>query len=143
MKIREMTIEDYDSLMALWRSTPGVSFRDADSREGTARYLARNPGMSFVAVVEGAIVGCVMSGHDGRRGYLQHLVVSEACRDQGLGEQLFIACLDALQAVGIAKAHIFVFRTNNLANRFWARKGWQLREDINMYSWNSSDSANA
>ena len=46
--IRAMTINDYDSVVALMKQTPGVSFRDADSRESTSRYLQRNPGLGIL-----------------------------------------------------------------------------------------------
>ena len=86
--IRVMTLDDYDAVMEMMRSTPGISLRDADSRESTARYLARNPGMSFVAEAEGVLCGCVMCGHDGRRGYLQHLLVLPEYRRQGIANAL-------------------------------------------------------
>lgn len=143
MNIREMTINDYDDIMAMFRETPGIAVREADSKEATETYLNRNPGLSFAAIVDSKIVGCVMCGHDGRRGYLQHLVVRPEYRNQGIGEKLFMACINALQKIGINKTHIFVFKTNDLANKFWADKGWKLREEINMYSYNSSSNANA
>lgn len=141
--IREMTIHDHDGLLRLLAQTPGVSLREADSREATARYLERNPGLSFVAVAGADVVGCAMSGHDGRRGYLQHVVVGPAYRRQGIGRALTSACIEALLEAGIEKTHLFVFRANEEGNRFWRHAGWQLREDINMYSLVSSDNDNA
>jgi N-acetylglutamate synthase len=44
---RELTLSDYDAVIALWQSADGVGLSDADSREAIGRYLARNPGMSF------------------------------------------------------------------------------------------------
>ena len=76
MNIREMTIDDYNVVMSLLRTTSGVRLRDADSREAIMRYLQRNPGLSFVAFVDEHLAGCVMCGHDGRRGYLQHLAAA-------------------------------------------------------------------
>ena len=99
MKIRQMTIEDYDDIIVLLQETPGVTIRDADSKETTSKYLHRNPGLSFVATVESKIVGCVMCGHDGRRGYLQHLVVNQDNRNQGIGGKLFMSCICALKKV--------------------------------------------
>lgn len=142
MRIREMMIADYDALLELLRTTPGVTLRDADSRDATQIYLRRNPGLSFVALDGGKIIGCVMCGHDGRRGYLQHLVVKPEFRNRGFGKNLFMACVDALQRVGIAKTHIFVLKSNLLANRFWSGQGWMLREDLNLYSYNSSGREN-
>ena len=143
MNIREMTINDYDTIITMFRETPGVAVREADARDATEAYLNRNPGLSFVATVDSKVIGCVMCGHDGRRGYLQHLVVTPEHRKQGVGEKLFAACITALRKTGVNKTHIFVFKTNDLANKFWATKGWNLREDINMYSYNSSSNENA
>ncbi|WP_396270468.1 GNAT family N-acetyltransferase [Ideonella sp.] len=138
-----MTVADYEAVMALMISTPGVSFRDADSRDATARHLERNPGLSFVAVVEDQIVGCIMSGHDGRRGYLQHLVVHPNHRRSGLGKQLVEACLQGLATLGIAKSHIDVFRTNTLGQKFWEATGWKVRDDIVRFSFIQGTSENA
>ena len=141
-QIREMTIKDHDQIAEMFRATPGITFRDADSKEAIQTYLDRNPGLSFVAEVNGRIIGCVMCGHDGRRGYLQHLVVREEFRKRGIGEKLFKKCLDGLENIGIYKTHLFVQRTNGPGNRFWSGKGWQLREDVHMYSLNRSSNEN-
>ncbi|NWK79997.1 GNAT family N-acetyltransferase [Aquitalea sp. LB_tupeE] len=136
--IRLMTLDDYPTVLQLMQQTPGISIRDADSEDATARYLTRNPGLSFVAEVDGNIVGCVMSGHDGRRGYLQHLLVLPAYRRQGLARRLVDACITELARQGIAKTHLDVFRSNTAAQSFWENQGWQRREDICRYSFISS-----
>lgn len=141
--IRIMTINDYDAVIALMKTTPGVSIRDADSRESTSRYLQRNPGMSFVAEVGTSLVGCVMCGHDGRRGYLQHLLVLDKYRRQGVANQLVEHCLSSLESEGILKCHIDVFKTNYAAADYWHKQGWQLRTDIDRYSFIRSANHNA
>ena len=143
MIMREMTIDDHESLLELFSKTPGVTVREADSREATKSYLLRNPGLNYVALDGERIIGCVMCGHDGRRGYLQHLVVSDQHRKSGIGQSLFKKCIDSLEKIGIVKTHIFVFKNNDLANTFWSKRGWQLREDLNMYSYNASSNQNA
>lgn len=141
--IRPMTIEDYDAVIALLTATSGVRLRDADSRAATARYLERNLGLSFVAFVDGGIAGCVMCGHDGRRGYLQHLAVAPAHRRSGLGSALVEACLAKLESLGIRKTHIDVLVGNQPARDFWRRRGWQKREDIFKYSFVRGQDPNA
>ncbi len=143
MITREITIADYDGLIELFTRTPGVTVRDTDSKLATEKYLQRNPGLNFIVVKGDIIIGCVMSGHDGRRGYLQHLIVDEQYRNQGIGEHLFKQCINALQKIGIEKTHIFVFKDNNIANSFWPKHGWQIRDDLNMYSYNASSNPNA
>jgi len=141
--IRVMTLADYEAVIDLMRNTPGVSFRDADSREATARYLQRNPGLSFVAEVDGVLGGCVMCGHDGRRAYLQHLVVLAQHRRQGIASALVARCLDGLEPLGILKCHLDVFKTNTAAADYWRGQGWQLRTDIDRFSFTRSGHENA
>jgi ribosomal protein S18 acetylase RimI-like enzyme len=132
--IRVMTIADYNSVILLMKNTPGVSFRDADSLESTERYLERNPDLSFVCEIDNQIIGCVMCGHDGRRGYLQHLVVLPAFRRHGIANALVENCLFELEQLGILKCHLDVYKTNSLGNAYWESQGWMLRADINRYS---------
>ena len=141
--IRAMSIADYESVIDLMKQTPGVSLRDADSRDSTERYLERNPGLSFVAETETGLVGCVMSGHDGRRGYLQHLIVLPGSRRQGIANELVEHCLAKLDSLGIQKTHIDVFNTNELAKTYWSSQGWTLRTDICRYSFIRSGNENA
>lgn len=115
---------DYDEVMALWSETEGLTLRDADSREAITRYLARNPSLSFVARDGGQLVGAVLVGTDGRRGYLQHLAVAPSHRGQGLGRALAERAVAALSALGIAKCHLMVREENGPARAFWERLGW-------------------
>lgn len=135
MHYREMTNSDYESLLSLWRAAEGVKLRDADSKEGVAKYLERNPGLSFVAENEGILVGSIMSGHDGRRGYIQHLAVLSGHRRSGVASELLSRCLSALKNEGILKSHIHVLINNELAKRYWSNRGWIKRNDIEVYSY--------
>lgn len=92
IEIRELAILDYDAVMTLWRETPGVGLSAADNREAIAAYLLRNPGLSFAAWDGPRLVGAVLCGHDGRRGYLHHLAVAPAYRRQHLGFELAERC---------------------------------------------------
>ena len=138
MTIREMNIKDYEEVIKLLKNSIGVTTREADSRANIEVYLKRNPHLNFVVTKNFQIIGCVMCGHDSRRGYLQHLVVKSEFQNQGIGKKLFVSCLNSLKKIGIYKTHIFVFKTNELANHFWQKQGWNLRDDINMYSFNAS-----
>jgi ribosomal protein S18 acetylase RimI-like enzyme len=143
MRIVEMTMADYDAFMELMKRIPEMQPREADSREAIARYLARNAGLSFAAWKGDTLVGCALCGHDGRRGYLQHVMVDPLHRGQGVAHRLVTRCLDGLEAIGILKTHIDVFVTNDLANSYWPRRGWQRRHDVHRYSFNRSADPNA
>ena len=87
MTIRRMAETDYDPVFTLWQNTAGMGLNPADdSREGIIRYLRRNPTTCFVAEEGGALIGAILSGHDGRRAYVYHMAVAEAHRRRGIGE---------------------------------------------------------
>jgi N-acetylglutamate synthase len=129
--VSPMTIGDYDAVVALWQATEGIGFDErSDSREGIVSYLGRNPGFSHVARAEGRIVGAVLCGHDGRRGYLHHLAVASQWRRKGIGRQLVDACLAKLTSLDIPKCNIFLFAHNELGAIFWKQIGWNGRPDL-------------
>ena len=133
-QIRSMTMEDYPKVYDLWMSIHKFAMRSIDdSREGVERFLARNPGISVVAVAEEEIVGAILCGHDGRRAGLYHVCVREDCRKQGIGKAMVTACMRRLQKEKISKVSLVAFRDNEVGNQFWHREGWTLREDLNSY----------
>lgn len=132
--IRTMTIADYEDVYHLWKTIRGFGIRSIDdSREGTRRFLLRNPTTSMVAVADGKIVGGILCGHDGRTGYFYHVCVDERYRNRGIGKQMATAAMRALQAEQINKVNLIAFKRNTGGNQFWKKVGWKHREDINYY----------
>jgi N-acetylglutamate synthase len=129
--------------MALWCATEGITLREADSREAIVRYLERNPRLSFVARDAGQLVGAVLAGTDGRRGYLQHLAVAPSHRGRGVGRTLAQRAVEALRSLGIAKCHLMVRQENAAARGFWEHLGWQDRADVVLMSHADPNVANA
>lgn len=135
MQLRSAVPDDHAALRALWERTPGIQLRRDDDYEPFAAYLRRNPGLSLVLEENGRMIGCLLAGHDGRRGYLQHLVVDEAFRGRGLARRLLDEALARLAREGIGKSHVFVLRDAPQALAFWgAQAGWALREDLQVFS---------
>jgi ribosomal protein S18 acetylase RimI-like enzyme len=128
--IRGFTLADYDAAYALWTATEGVGLSQADEPRNIARFLERNPGMSFVAEDGGRMVGAVLCGSDGRRGFLHHLAVDRAHRRSGVGRRLVERCVSALSAAGMRKCHIFVLADNVDGQRFWRSIGWEVRTTL-------------
>jgi N-acetylglutamate synthase len=73
------------------------------------------------------MIACALCGHDGRRGYLQHVIVRQEYRKKGIAIKLIKLCLDELMKIGILKTHIDVFNKNEFANNYWEKNGWELR----------------
>ena len=136
--LRAMQADDSPALLQLWQQGEGLVLREADSPEAIAAYLARNPGLSFIALTQDQLIGCLLVGTDGRRGYLQHLVVQESHRGQGVGRALLQAATQALSAIGIDKSHLLVLADNESALAFYRHLGWMERSDVRLFSYTSS-----
>ena len=122
--IRVMTIDDYDGVYALWKKIKGFGIRSIDdSREGVERFLKRNPTTSVVAVEDGKVVGSILCGHDGRRGCLYHVCVDEAYRRHGIGKDMVVYAMKALQDEKINKVSLIAFTQNDIGNAFWNTTG--------------------
>ena len=131
MIIRTMEISDYPQVYALWLSTPGMGLNNVDdSQEGIAKYLARNPDTCFVAEKNNAIIGVILTGHDGRRGYIHHMAVAQSEQRQGIGATLLDAAMLALERAGIHKVALVVFDKNEKGNAFWDKHGFAERSDL-------------
>lgn len=131
MKIRNMRIDDYEEVYSLWVNTPGMGLNTLDdSRNGVAKYLERNPKTCFVAEKEGRIVGVLLSGHDGRRGFIYHAAVAMEERRKGIGAALVDSAVEALRNEGINKVALVVIDGNKIGNEFWESEGFTTRDDL-------------
>ena len=132
--VRQMKIEDYDQVYALWTKIRGFGIRSVDdSKEGVARFLRRNADISVVAVEEDQIVGAILCGHDGRRGCLYHVCVDPDWRMRGIGKAMVVYAMEALKKEEINKVSLIAFTQNDIGNAFWKEIGWTKREDLNYY----------
>jgi ribosomal protein S18 acetylase RimI-like enzyme len=128
--IRLMTPPDIPAVLDLWRASEGVYLGASDAIEQVTAYLARNPGLSLVALDGPVIVGAILCGHDGRRGFLHHLAVTPSYRRRGIGGAIVDRTIEGLQREGILRAHILVYADNATATTFWERLGWSLRDRL-------------
>lgn len=141
--IRVMTIDDYEALFAMWTSTPNMGLRSLDdSKEGISFFLRRNPNTNFVAYEDGKPVGAILTGHDGRRGYIYHTVVLPEYRGRGIASDLVEAAVEALQKEGITRVCLNVMETNEQGKKFWTDKGWEKKDFLGFYSKAITDKEN-
>ena len=110
MEIRKMIIDDYPAVYELWMSCKGLGLNNIDdSREGIQIFLKRNPETCFVATERERIIGVIMAGHDGRRGYIYHTAVLPTNRKKGIGRKLVDTVTKALFSLGIIKVALVAF----------------------------------
>lgn len=137
MIIREMTIDDYDEVYRMWQITTKRALSKADERDQMERYLKHNAGMSQVAVVDGKIVGTVLAGHDGRRGFIHHMAVLPEFRRKKIGHALAQTAIQKIREQSIDKTHIFCYQNNETGQSFWRDFGFEKREDVFVYSFSN------
>lgn len=131
IKYRVMTIDDYEGVYNLWINTPGMGLNTSDdSREGIEKYLKRNPSTCFVAEENDKIIGVIMSGNDGRRGFIHHTAVLPEFRGRNVGRTLVEHAMSALEKEGINKVALVAFEKNEIGNGFWEKLGFTTRPDL-------------
>lgn len=141
MEISVMSINDYEDVYCLWSKTPDMGLRTVDdSKEGISRFIERNPSTNFVCRIKNELVGVILCGHDGRRGYIYHAAVNEKHRRQGIGEILVGSVLNALANEGINKVALFVYADNIGGNMFWESVGFVERKDLILRNISLNDS---
>jgi ribosomal protein S18 acetylase RimI-like enzyme len=125
IRTRDFCISDYEAALQLWQRVEGLEIAEGDEKENIAQFLARNSGLSRVAVDGATVVGVALCGHDGRRGHIYHLAVDPAYQGWGLGKRLLKECLDGLRRGGVKRVIIMVADNNERGTKFWERCGWE------------------
>ena len=133
--IDEFQKSDWAQAVRLWKRVPGLGLNLADEQAGIFRFLERNAGLSLVARDDDELVGTVLTGYDGRRGYIYHACVAPEYQGRGIGKALMTECLARLEALGLDKASLYCKVDNASGQAFWAHSGWKCREDLVLFSW--------
>ncbi|MCG8477921.1 MAG: GNAT family N-acetyltransferase [Spirochaetales bacterium] len=139
--VEPLSEADLPQVVDLWKRTEHLGLTGADGTDALRRFLRRNEGLSVVARVaaddrppqeRSTIVGAVLVGHDGRRGYLYHLAVDPAARRRGVAARMVAEARRALSTEGIERCHIMVYAENRVGRAIWRRLGWRDRDDISI-----------
>ena len=130
MRIREFQFEtDYEDVFGLWENAgEGVQLSPSDSPEEIQKKLLRDPDLFLVGEVDGAIIGVVLGGYDGRRGMVYHLAVREDHQGRGYGRELMQALEERLRKKGCLKYYLLVTKTNKQAISFYENLGSEVME---------------
>lgn len=126
--------DDYPKLIKLWIAAGNITLRQTDTEAVFSKFLHSNPTCSFGAYSGSRLIGAVLAGHDGWRGYLYHMAVKPGFRERAIGSRLVNAAVTAIKNEGIEKIHCLVKTDNLIAQQFWEACGFNLREDVFDYS---------
>jgi ribosomal protein S18 acetylase RimI-like enzyme len=129
--VRPFATKDADAVVALWR-TCGLARPQNDPRKDIARKLKVNPEWFLVAERGGKIVGTVMAGYEGHRGWINYLGVAPSLQRSGLGRRLMDEAEARLRAAGCPKINLQVRADNQVAIAFYERIGFAVDNVISM-----------
>lgn len=119
---------DIPHVLALWRAAgDALTLGRSDEPAALLKLLERTPGLFLVAVVREEIVGAVMGGFDGRRGYIYHLAVAEGWQRRGIASGLVRVLEDRFRALGCVRVNLMVNPGADAARTFYEQKGWVER----------------
>ena len=136
-RIERATALDIGTMLDFWRATPGLGVGRGDDEESLRAFFQRNPSTCLIIRENGRLIGTVLGGFDGRRGYIYHLAVHPDNRGRGYGKALLSFVLCELKSLGARKIHLFAFGNNQQALAFYRSQGWEERRDIQVFSWDS------
>ena len=131
MKIREFNIDDYPIVRDLWQAA-GLILRPGDELEDAKLKLQRDSDLFLVAELEDMIVGSVIGGWDGRRGWIYHLAVEPEHQRQGIGAGLVREVEKRLVAKGAKKVNAQVYKWNERSSEFFKAIGYETQPDLIM-----------
>lgn len=135
MKIRDLGLEDYDGLIALWEEA-GLSYR-LHGRDGCERIAREIEGACsvFLAAEEGGrLIGAALGTHDGRKGWVNRLAVLPEHRGRGIGSALVAEVERRLLEKGIEIVTCLIEDWNESSMAFFERIGYVPHRDIVYYS---------
>jgi ribosomal protein S18 acetylase RimI-like enzyme len=133
--IRKMNISDYDSLITLWKEGD-IPYRPKgrDSKKNIRWQLQQSTSFYFVAEDKGKIVGAILGTHDGRKGWINRLIITSSYRQKGIAKRLIEEVELCLEAIGINIVACLIEDWNTASMQVFQQLGYTKHTDIFYFS---------
>jgi ribosomal protein S18 acetylase RimI-like enzyme len=133
--IRKMKIQDYRPVIALWKEG-NIPYRPQgrDSKQHIQQQLRLRTSLYYVAENEGTIIGAILGTHDGRKGWINRLVVASAYRKMGVAKRLVQEVEQHFTEAGIDIVACLIEDWNKVSENVFERLGYTKHTDILYYS---------
>ena len=131
MRSRPFTIGDIDVVIALWRACDLIRPWNDPARD-IERKVAMADDLLLVGTVDGRVIGTVMAGYEGHRGWINYLAVDPKERGVGHGRALMAAAETRLRELGCPKINLQVRATNPDAIAFYERIGFTVDDAVSL-----------
>lgn len=133
--IRRMILKDYDAVIALWKKG-SIPYRPQgrDSKKNIGRQLQQPTSLYFIAENERRIIGVILGTHDGRKGWINRLVVTPVYQQKGIAKQLVEEVEHHLAGLGIDITACLIEDWNSTSMQVFERLGYKKHTDILYFS---------
>lgn len=132
MKIRNYRETDFAQVDTLWKEAFPNDPPWNRAANAIPAKTSFQPELLFVAVADGAVVGSVMAGYDGHRGWLYAVAVKQSHRRSGLGTKLVRGAEEALLKLGCGKINLQVRSANKAVVQFYKGLGYQIEDRVSL-----------
>lgn len=123
--------EDYEAVFQVWKlAGKGIHITSSDEEEVIKKLVEKNPGLFFLAEIDGKVIGTAMGGFDGRRGIIYHLAVLPEFQNLRIGSKLLSCVEEGLQKAGCSKVYLFVVSENSELSDYYVRHGYEKMDVI-------------
>jgi len=119
-------MKDYDKVVSVWRES-GLRNSPGDSREEIRIKIRRDPELFLVAEdSDGKIIGTLLGGWDGRRGWIHHLGVLPSHQRSGVATKLVKEVERRMKRKGVVKVSALVYESNDRSLKFFEKMGYEI-----------------
>jgi ribosomal protein S18 acetylase RimI-like enzyme len=130
-----MILNDYPAVIALWKEANIPSRpQGRDSRKNITIQLRQPNSYYLVAEADKKIIGVILGTHDGRKGWINHLVVAPSYRQKGIGKQLVNRVEHHFSVLGIDIVACLIEDWNTTSMKVFEQLGYTKHKDILYYS---------
>lgn len=129
-KINEMGEGDFPDVHHLWISV-GFDLTLSDSFDEVKKMIKFNPGLCLVGRNnQGKLIGAVLGGFDGRRGWIHHLAIDPSYQRKGLGRKIIIELIGRFKLKNVVKLKLEILESNKDVIDFYKKMGWDFRSEL-------------
>ncbi|MEH6518427.1 MAG: GNAT family acetyltransferase [Halioglobus sp.] len=131
MNIREYGLQDLDAVLALWTEC-GLVVPHNNPERDIERKLKVDPDLFLVGIADGELVGTVMGGYEGHRGWINYLAVRPSKQEQGYGRLIMNAVEERIERKGCPKINLQIRSTNKAVLAFYESLGYRIDDVVGM-----------
>ncbi|CAB1060646.1 hypothetical protein D1BOALGB6SA_5413 [Olavius sp. associated proteobacterium Delta 1] len=121
-----------DQVISLWQAVFGYEADHNAPLLVIDKKLEFGDGLFFVALDDQAVIGTVMAGYDGHRGWIYSIAVSPNYRKQRIGSTLLAFAERKLSEIGCMKINLQIMEGNEAVENFYLANGYHTEKRISM-----------